>query len=241
VIFDDIPPPDHPPSASGGSTRRRRRRSSASSGEGLSRRRRRSSFREASRLDVPVREAKDRNHTAWLVVLGLLVVAAIGFAWSVQQERRAPVQLSGEAPSGRLVPLIDPILAPLETGEAGFSGETLATLEADFEAARDRAALDNKDIYSTAATITRILGEALEDRGRHIERLVRLGSPVRGVPPDPQARTDIPEAERRHLELAVGVSWQRNSVTYRNRVEELWYRLQRFESGRFGPSKNTPL
>jgi hypothetical protein len=53
------------------------------------------------------------------------------------------------------------------------------------------------------------------------------------MPADPAARTDLGEAERKHLELAVGVSWQRNSVTYRNRVEELWYRLLRLEQGRF--------
>jgi len=33
----------------------------------------------------------------------------------------------------------------------------------------------------------------------------------------------------------VAVSWQRNSGTYRNRVEELWYRLLRLEQGRFRP------
>jgi hypothetical protein len=77
------------------------------------------------------------------------------------------------------------------------------------------------------------LQEALEDRARHIERLVKLGSPVEGVAAGQEARPDLPEAERRHLELAVGISWQRNSVTYRNRVEELWYRLLRLEQGRF--------
>jgi hypothetical protein len=53
------------------------------------------------------------------------------------------------------------------------------------------------------------------------------------VGPSPGARTDLPETERRHLELAIAISWQRNSGTYRNRVEELWYRLLRLEQGRF--------
>jgi hypothetical protein len=33
--------------------------------------------------------------------------------------------------------------------------------------------------------------------------------------------------------VAIGISWQRNSGNYRNRVEELWYRLLRLEQGRF--------
>jgi hypothetical protein len=201
----------------------------------------RSAFREASRLDRPPRTAKEGNNTAWLVVLVLLVLATLGFAWFLQQERSAPYQLPGDAPSAQLLPLIDPILAPLETGTVGYSPQSLAELQTAFRGERQTVNLDDGEIYGTAATIAQILEEALADRERHMERLVRLGSPVEGVPPDPQARVDLPEAERRHLELAIGISWQRNSGTYRNRVEELWYRLQRFESGRFGPSKNTPL
>jgi hypothetical protein len=53
------------------------------------------------------------------------------------------------------------------------------------------------------------------------------------VSPDAQARTDLSENERRHFEVAIGISWQRNSGNYRNRVEELWYRLLRLEQGRF--------
>ncbi len=236
MIFDDATPPQHEPAA--GSTRRRRRRSSSSSGEeGSSGRRRRrtggSTFREASRLDRPVHTHRDRNNAAWLWVLGLLVLAVLGFAWYLQQERGAPYQLSGEAPSRRLLPFIDPVLAPLETGATGYSPESLAELQSAFRAEREKVNLDDEEIYATAATIAQILEEALADRDRHMERLVKLGSPVQGVPSAPQARTDLPETECRHLELAVGISWQRNSGTYRNRVEELWYRLLRLEQGRF--------
>jgi hypothetical protein len=238
VIFDDIPPPAgaQPPS-DGPSRRRRRRRSSSSSGEEFSPRRRRSgsqsTFREASRLDRPLQTSKDGNNTAWLVVLGLLVLAALGFAWFLHQARSAPYQLPGDAPSAQLLPFIDPILAPLETGATGYSPQSLTELQTAFRAERQKVNLDDQEIYGTAATIAQVLEEALEDRTRHMERLVRLGSPVEGMPSDPGARTDLPENERRHLELAVGISWQRNSGTYRNRVEELWYRLLRLEQGRF--------
>ena len=184
-------------------------------------------------MDRPLRTAKDGNNTAWLVVLVLLVLAALGFAWFLHQERSSPYQLSGEAPSAQLLPFIDPILAPLEIGATGYSPQSLAEIQASFRAERQKVNLDDQEIYGTAATIAQILEEALADRERHMERLVRLGSPVEGMPPDPQARTDLPETERRHLELAVGISWQRNSGTYRNRVEELWYRLLRLEQGRF--------
>ena len=238
MIFDDLDQPSREPSGPEPSRRRRRRRSSSSSEEDSSRRRRRSSSRSSSREEFrgaePFRPApRDRNTAAWLWVLGLLVVAVLGFAWYLQQERNAPYKLSGEAPSSRLLPFIDPILAPLETGSTGYSPESLAELQSAFRAERQKVNLDDEEIYATAATIAQILEEALADRDRHMERLVKLGSPVQGVAPDPQARTDLPETERRHLELAVGISWQRNSGTYRNRVEELWYRLLRLEQGRF--------
>ncbi len=239
MIFDDLNQPSRESSPAEAPRRRRRRRSSSSSDDDSSRRRRRSgssrsSSREEFRAAEPLRPApRDRNTTAWLWVLGLLVVAVLGFAWYLQQERSAPYQLSGEAPSSRLLPFIDPILAPLETGATGYSPESLAELQSAFRAEREKVNLDDEEIYATAATIAQILEEALADRDRHMERLVKLGSPVQGIPPDPQARTDLPETERRHLELAVGISWQRNSGTYRNRVEELWYRLLRLEQGRF--------
>jgi hypothetical protein len=168
-----------------------------------------------------------------LVVLVLLILAALGFAWFLQQERSAPAQLPGEAPSAQLLPYIDPILAPLETGTTGYSPESLAELQTLFRDERQNVNLDDQDVYATAATIAQILQEALEDRTRHMERMVRLGSPVEGMAPDPTARTDLPETERRHLELAINISWQRNSGAYRNRVEELWYYLLRREQGRF--------
>jgi len=239
VIFDDLNQPARESSGAEPSRRRRRRSSSSTSSEEGSRRRRRSggsrsSSREEFRSAEPFRTAPpDRNTAAWLWVLALLVLAVLGFAWYLQQERSAPYQLGGEAPSSRLLPFIDPILAPLETGATGYSAESLGQLQSAFRAEREKVNLDNQEVYATAATIAQILEEALADRDRHMERLVKLGSPVQGVSPDPQARTDLPETERRHLELAVGISWQRNSGNYRNRVEELWYRLLRLEQGRF--------
>lgn len=238
MIFDELNNP-RPQQPSAEPVRRRRRRSgSAGSAEdpGRHRRRRASSaptFGEATRLDEPVPTRRDGNQTAWLVVLVLLILAALGFAWFLHQERSAPVQLAGEAPSAQLLPSIDPILAPLETGTTGYGPESLAELQTRFRDERPKVNLDDQDIYGTAATIAQILQEALEDRTRHMERLVKLGSPVEGMTPDPAARTDLPETERRHLELAISISWQRNSGAYRNRVEELWYRLLRLEQGRF--------
>jgi hypothetical protein len=238
MIFDDLNQPSRESSPAEVPRRRRRRRSSSSSDDERSRRRRRISSPSASREEFDGAESfrpapRDRNTASWLWVLGLLVLAFLGFAWYLQQERSAPYQLSGEAPSSRLLPFIDPILAPLETGSTGYSPESLAELQSTFRAEREKVNLDAEEIYATGATIAQALQEALEDRDRHMERLVKLGSPVQGMAPDPRARADLPESERRHLELAVGISWQRNSVTYRNRVEELWYRLLRLEQGRF--------
>ena len=173
-------------------------------------------------------------------MLALLALAVLGFAWILQQERRAPNELPGPAPSTRLLPFIDPILAPLEAGTAGYSAASLEELQSSFRAGRDQLGFDDGDIHGTAATMAQILQEALEDRDRHVERLLRLGSPVEGATPDPAARTELTEQERRHLELAVAISWQRNSGTYRNRVDELWYRLLRLEQGRFRSGSASP-
>jgi len=185
------------------------------------------------RFEEPRIERSDGNTAAWLWVLGLLIAAALGFAWYLHYERGGAPQLSGEAPSKRLMPFIDPILAPLETGASGYSATSLADLQKVFREERAKLNRDDEEIHGTAATIAQILEEAIADRERHMQRLANLGSPVIGVSPDPSARPAIGETERKHLELAVGVSWQRNSVTYRNRVEELWYRLLRLEQGRF--------
>lgn len=234
MIFEDF---NQPPRGDGsGSPRRRRRRRSSSSGSAESHR----SGRGASpRFEEPVRERTDGNAVAWLIVLALLVAGALGFAWYLHGERSAFRPLAGEVPSALLMPFVDPILAPLETGTAGYSAETLAAVEAGFRSEREKVNLDDREIYGTAATVGQILQEALVDRLRHMERLVKLGAPVEGMAPDPSARTDLDEAERRHLELAVGISWQRNSVAYRNRVEELWHRLLRLEKGRF-PAGSAP-
>lgn len=229
-----------------GPRRSRRRRSTSSKGDDFSERdavhphrRRRSSssgrgnFDRAVSLEQFPRTTKDSNNTAWLWVLGLLIVAALGFGFYLQQGKSAALLLPGDAPSTLLQPLIDPILAPLETGRTGIADDSLDELEATFRNARETARLDDKDIFSTASTAAQILKEAAEDRERHIERLLKLGSPVSGYLHDPEARTDLPESESKHLELAVTISWQRNSLLYRDRLEELWHRLLRFEKGRF--------
>ena len=173
-------------------------------------------------------------------MLGLLVVAVLGFAWFLHQERSAPYQLPGEAPSARLMPFIDPILAPLETGATDYSAENLAELQSAFRAEREKLNRDDGEIFATAATIAQILQEALADRSRHLERLVKLGSPVKDVVPDSHARTDLAETQHRHRAPAGRLSWQRNSGAYRNRVEELWYRLLRLEQGRFRSGSAPP-
>jgi len=226
VIFDDLNQSAREPAPAEHARRRRRRRRSSSSGSS-------SSFREAAKLPEPRDERSDGNAVAWLWVLGLLVAVVLGFAWYLHQERSAPTKLSGDAPSTLIMPFIDPILAPLETGLDGYSSEALSSAEASLRAERAKANLDDQDVYAAAATMAQILGEAAADRRTHIDRLLKLGSPVLGMPADPSARTDLGETERKHFELAVSISWQRNSVTYRNRVEELWYRLLRLEQGRF--------
>jgi len=238
MIFDDLDQPSREPSPPETPRRRRRRRSSLPEEKESPRRQHRSSSRAVLGGDVRFPAAvpaapSDRNTAAWLWVLALLLLAVLGFAWFLQHKRSAPYQLAGEAPSGRLLPFIDPILAPLETGATGYSPESLVGLQAAFRTDREKVNLDDEEIYATAATIAQILQEALEDRDRHMERLVKLGSPVQGVSPDAQARNDLSENERRHFEAAIGISWQRNSGNYRNRVEELWYRLLRLEQGRF--------
>ncbi|MGA0092897.1 MAG: hypothetical protein ACO3J2_01235 [Chthoniobacterales bacterium] len=167
-------------------------------------------------------------------MLGLLIVATAGFALLLQQQKSGRTTLAGEAPSERLEAFVDPILAPLVTGAEGYFPESLEEATAQFRRSGSAGNLDDGEVYTTAATIAAILLEAAQDRASHLQKLVDLGSPVLGLSDaDPQARTDLPETERRHLELAVGISWQRNSGTYRNRVEELWYRLLRLEQGRF--------
>jgi hypothetical protein len=184
--------------------------------------------------DKSARRHRDSGNVAWLWVLGLLIVATLGFSWYLHHKSSPPYQLLGDAPTTLLMPYIDPILAPLETGVAGYSAESLMELTNGFRSAREKINHEDQDIYTTAITVSEIMKEALEDRGRHIERLLRLGSAVEGATiAASEVRHDIIETERRHLELAIGISWQRNSITYRNRIEELWARLLRLEYGRF--------
>ena len=167
-------------------------------------------------------------------MLALLVVITAGFAFYLQQQKAARTPLPGEAPSERLLAFVDPILAPLETGTGGYDPAKLDEVKTQLQADAAAANLDDRELYTTAATMTSILQEAAQDRARHMQRLVDLGSPVIGLseggaPKNPS----MTDAQKQHLELAVGVSWQRNSGNYRNRVEELWYRLLRLEEGRF--------
>lgn len=158
----------------------------------------------------------------------------MGFAWYLHSERSAPYQLPGAAPTARMLPYVDPILAPLETGDHGYSAGVLEDLAAEFRADGEKVNIDDREIYRVAGTINQILLEAVNDRGRHLDRLARLGTDVEGATVDPSAvRSDLGETERKHLELAVAISWQRNSGAYRNRVEELWARLDRLQRGRF--------
>ena len=232
MIFDDVnrpaPAPDNP-------SPRRRHRSRRRHGDGEERRsRRRSTFESASKFSGQARDRGDRSTAAWLSMLAVLVLAVGGFAFYLQQEKVGRTPLPGEAPSTLLLPFIDPILAPLETGTPGYEPEALDRVSAGLQTARSAANRDDSEVYSVAGTISSILQESLQDRTRHLQRLVDLGSPVIGLseggtPKNPE----MTETQKQHLELAVGVSWQRNSVTYRNRVEELWYRLLRLEQGRF--------
>jgi len=235
MIFDDINRAD---TSGAGSRRRRRHRSRRHQSEDESGpTRRRSSFERAAEFghSGPDRgERSDRSVLAWLSMLAALVLVAGGFAFYLQHEKSGRTSLPGAAPSTLLLPFVDPILAPLETGNAGCDSEALDRVAAELQAARVEVNRDDGEIYSVAGTMASILKEALEDRLRHLQRLIDLGSPVIGLseggaPKNPATS----EVQRQHLELAIGVSWQRNSVTYRNRVEELWYRLLRLEQGRF--------
>jgi len=233
MIFDDVNRSSS--SAPEPHRRRRRRRSSREHSSGESAHRRpRSNFEKASRLSESTADRGDRSTAAWLWMLGVLVAITAGFAFYLQQQKAGRTPLPGEAPSERLLAFVDPILAPLETGTGGYDPAKLEEVTAQLQKENVAANLDDKEVYTTAATMASILEEAVQDRSRHMQRLVVLGSPVIGLseggaPKNPS----MTDTQKQHLELAVGVSWQRNSGTYRNRVEELWYRLLRLEEGRF--------
>lgn len=233
MIFDDVNRSSS--SAPEPHRRRRRRRSSREHLSGESAHRRpRSNFEKASRLSESTVDRGDRSTAAWLWMLGVLVAITAGFAFYLQQQKAGRTPLPGEAPSERLLAFVDPILAPLETGTGGYDPAKLEEVTAQLQKENVAANLDDKEVYTTAATVASILQEAEQDRSRHMQRLVDLGSPVIGLseggaPKNPS----MTDTQKQHLELAVGVSWQRNSGTYRNRVEELWYRLLRLEEGRF--------
>jgi hypothetical protein len=232
MIFDDV---NRSSSAPEPHRRRKRRRSSREHSSGdREYRRSRSNFEKASRLAQSTADRGDRSTAAWLWMLGLLVVITAGFAFYLQQQKAGRTPLPGEAPSERLLAFVDPILAPLETGANGYDEAKLDQVAAQLQSDAAATTLDDREVYTTAATMASILQEAAQDRTRHMQRLVDLGSPVIGLsqggaPKNPS----MTDAQKQHLELAVGVSWQRNSGTYRNRVEELWYRLLRLEQGRF--------
>jgi hypothetical protein len=239
MIFDDVNRPSSTPEPPRRRRRRRSPREHASGGP--EHRRSRSSFEKASRFSESTADRGDRSTAAWLWMLGLLVAITAGFAFYLQQQKAARTPLPGEAPSERLLAFVDPILAPLETGTGGYDPAKLDEVTAQIQADAVGANLDDREVYGTAATMASILQEAAQDRARHMQRLVDLGSPViglseGGVPKNPS----MTDAQKQHLELAVGVSWQRNSGTYRNRVEELWYRLLGLEQGRFQGGSASP-
>lgn len=230
MIFDDIKP-----SASPRDEVPRRRRSSRRHHERESAHRRpRSSFDSASHFSDRGRDRGERSTVAWLSMLAFLVLAAVGFAFYLQQEKSRHTLLSGDAPSTLLLPFIDTVLAPLETGNIGYDSESLNRVVADLQGAKNNANLDDGEVFAVGGTIASILQESMQDRARHLQRLVDLGSPVIGMSEGSAPKNpDMTETQKQHLELAVGVSWQRNSGTYRNRIEELWYRLLALEQSRF--------
>lgn len=215
MIFDDFKQP-----AGSGLSRKRVRRRRTSEREGSGSPRRNGAFEKAVRLHESVRGTDERGNIVWLWVLGILIVAAAGFAFYLHNARSAPRMLPGEAPTTLLTPFVDPILAPLPVGAAGYDVEALDALASQFRRERENAGRDDAEIYAAAASITGFLREALMDRDRHLQRLEDLG-PGRNP------------AERKHLELAVDVSWQRNSTAHRDSIEQAWTRLLRLEQGRF--------
>jgi hypothetical protein len=236
MIFDDVNQPGRgePARESARMRRSHERKDNIRPSRRKKRRRINQSPERNTLLDKSVPRDRVPGNTAWLWVLGMLLVATLGFSWYLHQKSSVPYQLPGDAPTAQLLPYIDPILAPLETGVAGSSAESLMEITDGFRSAREKINLENQDIYTTAITVSEILKEALEDRSRHIQRLLSLGAVVEGASTAPsEVSNDIPENERKHLELAIGISWQRNSVAYRNRIEELWARLLRLEFGRF--------
>lgn len=240
MIFGDLNERPARPSAPSGEVRRRRRSRRGPGDNSEPRRRRRSSFETASRLTEPLPNPQDRGHAAWLWVLGALIVAVAGFAFYLHAARSGATFLPGEAPTAKLLPFVDPILAPLQTGDAGYGAETLAEMVSGFRAERDKVNRDDAEIYATAATIAGFLQQALEDRGRHLERLGRINGPAAGPAEPGTTRPATSETQRKHLELAVDVSWQRNSTAHRNSIEELWVRLARLEQGRFRAGSAAP-
>lgn len=220
MIFDDLKQPSRKPETSGRPHRRRRSRQS--------RHRNVSSFEAAGRFSGHRNHNVDRTHVAWLWVLGLLVAGAMGFAFFLHTQSLAARLLPGDPPSASMVPFVDTIFSPIETGVAAVDAETLSAMESQLQKLRQEAPIEDKDIYGAAATLAGILREGLSDRDRHLKRLDRL-SPRLSEGESPA----ISDAERRHLELAVSISWQRNSTAYRNRVDELLARLMRMEEGRF--------
>lgn len=233
MIFDNVDPPP-PPDSSGVRRRRSSREERPESVPG--RRRRPSSFEQASRLPGDARIPSDRNTRSWLWVLGILIAAVLGFSWFLQEQKSSSSIVPGDAPSVLLSAYIDPVLAPLVTGVSAYGSESLSELGARFRADRTKVNRDDQEIYTTAATIADLLREATEDRSRHLQRLQDLGTKERDVSKAP----GLSKTERQHLELAIDVSWQRNSGGYRNRVEELWARLLRLEHGRFQSTPPAP-
>lgn len=218
MIFDDI----NTPSVSDAPARRRR--SSARRGD-IPSRRHPHSRKDSRRASVgEIRDNRsDHSTLAWLVVLGLLVALALGSTVFLHRQKNSAVTLPGEAPSPQLAEMIEPILAPLATGPVDYE-TTLTKLSSEWQKTRASVSLEDKEIYTTADTLTGILQEAAADRARHLQRSESLES---------SANPTMTETARRHHELAIDISWQRNTSIFRLRVEELILRLQSLERGRF--------
>ncbi len=195
--------------------RRRRRKGSSSASS--------SSRGSLGRKDLErfAEKERHRTNTFWVGMLVLLIVAALGFgAWMhFRQVQKEPLAM--EAPSTSLEGFFDPVFAPLETGPLPYDFHRMEELAEEFRQQAERVGIDDRDIFTTAIALCGVLRDAIEDRATHLEKLARIA----------EAEPDANKV--RHLELAVSVSWQRNSASFRDKAERLWTKLAQLEAGRF--------
>lgn len=160
-----------------------------------------------------------------LMVTVVLALCLILLPKVFQRDNRTPEELPplivGDPPSVQLAPCFSPILSPLDEGASSCDSGSISRMLLNFQVNRGDATEADKPVYSTAADTASVLREALQDRNRHLEKLAKL------------AAGSIADSKRQHLALAIGVSWQRNAQSYRNRIRELFLRLLSLEKDRF--------